>query len=908
MFDLTSKRIIASEIFDYDGGDFSYDHNAGTGIKVRLTNLYYNDENPDVIIVGAANVKGRRVKQYQVTETTDGGEKITRKVDGDFDLADVLTDDVRWSTDPETGDDVYAGVMTISDYVNIVVDAASCENPEMEEYPLMSGVYSVSNNNTNFNNSHGNFTMDPEGNISFEEKANDVVIDVVWTLFTKEVDRGDGTIPGRFRTLDFRSKTLNKKAGIVHLRRLVSKISVEITTAPGITADITNGSFQVYNVPRGVFFQERTMVTNISSYDTKAKWLAATAAAADLLDDGYYNSNAYGPGDFGTEDGFEVKEDEALRTDNGTIKFSYWHYENKHWGLAGITDYHQREQRFPGAYDVFSSLCPSPDRDWNNNAGYLVLRLHVTDKNNGLEGDVEYLIHEGYCCKANSARVDEVSQAAVDFATFRNTNYLYKIQIAGIESIRVEAQKEGEPNPGTSGEVWATSKTEQVNVVEEGGDYEVLLPDGELYWIIDSNGQKFGKSIPVASSLYSINGEQWASISAGATLDGTIPTDNDFYNGITVNGRPLGEYVAAASRTSIVDTPATIRFSGDNTGDLYLCQSMKSEDGHSTYRAVVKYSQFAGKLTAPVVTMPGVTGNNVVLGVDDHTLVWKRVNGADSYTIRLAQTGIGGGYYVTLSPGEEKTDAEFLAAGLASYTIKLEEDGANLRFTMRYAKSVGSLMSLVDTDANLSASATFEVIAHRGSESSEAGTLTKTVINPYWDFNTAAWQNAVRTTIGSATGTFAENTSVSVNGLEMFAGNSAKMEYNKYGNYYAFRPNGGSSNNYNNRTFRFRAFANGRVDVWTSSTGGAGTGRYACVAELGASGTPAYTITATSVNANGTASGTQTKITGFNIDPLVRNSATPNTCVFNTQDILIYRVQFTPQDRDTNTHQSNEEI
>lgn len=871
VFDLTSKKIIASQVFDSDDAKFddpSSNHSGPSGIFgeggreiVKLDNIYMNDNNPYVVIMGAANVGGVNVLRYL---------KNGEAVEGEISLADVLTD----------------GIETLNDYANIAVDVKSAEKNAREGYVLMSGVYATS---------HGNFTIDHKDVISPNPTGSTTPI-FEWSMFDETANtRKFDLIAKGYNRSDRDKGTVTPPTGVVHLRRLVNKISVEITpggTVDGVTYDVdidaANATFQVCNVPTAVYLQERSALKD-PSYSSLTTWKKFTAAASDALATsaeplkGYVNSEVYGSGESGLEDCFQVNDGEGLRVENGVIKFSYWHYENKHWGLSTCNTYHKRELRYDGT-DIFSSLCPAVDKPWNNNAGYILLKAHVTDKTHGLEGDVEYLIHEGYCCQINSLQAASDTEAATDFGTFRNTNYTYRIQVLGLDNIRVKATKDGEDyNPGASGSIWdtVTKEPKQVNG-DDGGTFNVYVPAGPALWAIDYEGTVYG--VPASSTVGTPFYNVWNSLNvSGSDNPEEFPDElKSLFPQITLGGSTLDSY----SGTEVANTPLVIP-PFDGTFTLYLA-TQETDGRNSYYSTVTVYRVVAGILASPEITMPYASSKRLVMGVDDHTIAWDPVPGATSYTITLVKNGDKGGYSVTIPVNGVNKDSDDYETPLVT-----ESDG-KLSFRMRYANSQHALLSFLQSDT--SAEVTIEVTANKDEEKSEPGKITFTIVNPIWNFSTSAWQNAVNALTIDSTGVengLAKDQTVTIDGLTMYTGNNNKMTYRKYGNNYGFRPNGTGSKT--NRGFKFHACAKGKLSFWSShyDTKQRTEIRYIMVDFTGNPGSPLQ-----SPDANKNISTTFAKIGEVaNVDPTNLKGSDDNVWIYNSADFVIFQIQFTPQDR-----------
>lgn len=695
MFDTQTKTLIASEVFEGPNSTVNSDDKA-IGNTVTLSNVFMNDEHPYAIIVGAANVGGVKVLRY----TCDGVEK------GEGTLRDVLTG---WFNDNESA----AGIKTIGDFAKLAVDVVSAEANARQGFALMSGVMATG---------HAAFTMNGSGSVSSDKGS---AVDYQWKLF-------NDASSNRFREIYFDSANKPGSTGLIHLRRLVSKVNVEITTANGVTIE-GEPEFQVCNVPTAVFLQERSTVTNPSGYtSSQSQWRGATMAASDFVG-GYVNSEVYKVGESGTEDCFEVHEGESLVNSNSRLTFSYWHYENKHWGLESCDTYHKRDARF-GMSDVFSSLCESEDKTYNNNATYILLRARIKDPANGYEGDVEYLIHEGYCSAANGTAATSDGAAARDFATFRNTNYNYTLQIAGLDNIRLSAVKDGNPSPGAYGDIVGTDISKPFMLATEGEAIDIIMPAGPVVWAFNVEGNNHGvllSSIDTASPFYGA----WQKVNP---VDESVADFQSLYDSffVMVDGVPtkLGDAVFSEETKTQLIVPAAQGLAYT----LYLCCKFDSDDERSSYTGVMAFVQ---GLQKPAATMPGVNKNRhigsetVMVGVTDHTLVWAPVSPMDpSHEIRY-QTYI-----------SDKNNLSTLVEKALITEANKNEYFVNGKFY--YKAKYSTMNGFADNSVVTFGIVTIEwdPVTNTEVNRSEMWTTTKTVKKAVWNFMANEW-NAIKTAI-----------------------------------------------------------------------------------------------------------------------------------------------------------------
>ncbi|MBP3511060.1 MAG: hypothetical protein J6K19_03345 [Prevotella sp.] len=247
--------------------------------------------------------------------------------------------------------------------------------------------------------------------------------------------------------------------GAVHLRRMLSQSRFNVIAGDNIT--VTPISWQVFNVPD---------VSYIYEHETNA-----TDDIEDNSDEKYNVPSGL----------FHQFEKAKAKLSDGTEKdcmtFDFWQMENKHDGLEktyedngdyyGAETYADREREWKaddtGANTgVYKSLCSSPEGGTYNNATYVEIKAKVeyyvtidadskteTVVEEGTAGAVHrigystYTVHLGYC-----EGTDE-SEKARDFNCRRNTKYTYNVTIEGLNKIKVEAETDGEPQPGTDGDI-----------------------------------------------------------------------------------------------------------------------------------------------------------------------------------------------------------------------------------------------------------------------------------------------------------------------------------------------------------------------------------------------------------------------------------------------------------------------
>lgn len=880
MFDSSTGSMVTmgDATFDSkDNGDVATNHPSKpqAGYSVKVSNIGFYDSNNTVYIVGVGNYEDIMVR-------------------------------TRWGNDTLLID-ALRSVENMEDYKRIAVNNASAEAAMAKKgnAPLMSGFWGTG---------HGNFTIDNKGKLNTNN-----------TVSTDPIPIYD---PADMKVKDSHVKHIQED-GVIHLRRLYSHINVTVDVDESNFEKFENPTVEVVNVPRFTFLQEHTTVTELVSddVDNNEEWLQFTHTAADLFEDGYYDTtgeiypgklmNPYDSG-FVMNTGLNTKNEpynDALTVTSAsgktTLKFGYWHYEAKHWAYGKVSNQNEREKRFDGT-EIYSSLCPSAKMDFNNKATYFILRADVKSKD-GYEGRAAFYIHEGFCCQSNGEAATSESQAVPDFSTFRNVDYTYNVKINGMNSLVTKVSKndfdDSGAYAGVGGEIWS-SKTRSTSLPKGESSYTIGLPEGKFYWAIEENGKIYG--VPLDDENLRVK------YSAYPHVTESDFSASKFYNLITIDGQALGDVLSISE-----DTNARLSFGSDDSLDakLYIVGLEKSSDGLATLYTVYQFDKSGNRLDTPEITLPYASNpKRLVMGLDDHTIRWKKDDDAKKYRIELVKDNGMGGYYVEFDPNtdtnKDLTDANFIASGKTITGIRLEEDSEGyLYYRMRYANSVGALMNFLNTNEPVSAQVTIKVTAY-GEDGVEpqSGTYTMTIVNPFWDLNAVEWQTAIgalktgTATSGSSSwdGLLANQTAT-VDGMSLHTGGKADMQYVKTGNTYVIQPHGSGSSPVTSsnpqRYFGFRACTRGKTRAWGSSTSSsknsdASKARHMVTAFTG--GSPVTSETDASSSPTGTP--IQLKdMSNITPTPSTFSGTTENIFMYSDADIRIYKLQFVPEDENRGT-------
>lgn len=237
--------------------------------------------------------------------------------------------------------------------------------------------------------------------------------------------------------------TFSKDEGAIHLRRIVSHITFNVSIGKEAT-DIIDAevlSYRVCNIPKLSWLYERG--TDVASTDGTTN-IGDNASDYDEAETDYQTAITF-PTQYISNNKIENNSDPAT--------FDFWIAENKHTGhiatnIDTFAQYNLREAKTGTEPILYTSLT---GQTWttNNMATYVVLTCNVTYRDrlyvdaDGYPseqetsevyrtGVAEYTVHLGY-----------INNVANDFNSYRNSDYTYNVTITGLESIRLEAVQEG---------------------------------------------------------------------------------------------------------------------------------------------------------------------------------------------------------------------------------------------------------------------------------------------------------------------------------------------------------------------------------------------------------------------------------------------------------------------------------
>ena len=270
-------------------------------------------------------------------------------------------------------------------------------------------------------------------------------------------------------------------SGAIHLRRLWTKNTVNVSVDPGATGDIKMElrDIEVVNVPRLSWIQDRQMADNLEN---------PTVNAGDAFDPdgkGTNNPNYLKSLRFTPPSEIAVKD--------GKYTFSFWQFENKRTGQADSYETREKEKKSDSGENtgIYTALCPNGTESLENNATYLKIRASITylktnniknpdeiEKGDGDDqlpisptsrtAEVTYIVHLGY-----------IGNDATDFNCYRNSDYTYNVTVSSVNKILVEAFKNDEKQPGAEGTVTdVTGKIEQLDA--HFGVFNIYLTTDEV--------------------------------------------------------------------------------------------------------------------------------------------------------------------------------------------------------------------------------------------------------------------------------------------------------------------------------------------------------------------------------------------------------------------------------------------
>ena len=298
----------------------------------------------------------------------------------------------------------------------------------------------------------------------------------------------------------------------LYLRRLHTQVNVNISS--GANASVADVSFRRCNMPKGVYLAERPTYTPTLT-DVKS-WNTFSANTPNLADQKMSVANAQVTN---SDSYYSDGADEWIPAGRDN-KFSFTHYENRHWGVNSTSSNHANREKLS---DKARGNVEGLGHEYNNYASYFVIRMTILDKDNGgRSAQVEYVIHEGNVNDQYGEETDNNNKGR-DYCAFRGMVYNYNITVNGIDYITQNITT-GNHNDAASGVIWdariSTVNNYSGNITVESnqnllfrfyvgnGDYAPqdyisgTIPDdmAGMYWpLIDNNTQRNGNLNDVSS-------------------------------------------------------------------------------------------------------------------------------------------------------------------------------------------------------------------------------------------------------------------------------------------------------------------------------------------------------------------------------------------------------------------------
>lgn len=755
-----------------------------------------------------------------------------------------------------------ANIKNWDEYMAIAVDA---ESADQAKYRIMSNLVTFEDNDTHFN-----YTVNADGTVTSAENNN------------------TGQKGKYYFDLDGYSR--NRITGWLHLRRLISHSTVNIKTEENV--EVTNLRYQVFNAPTRTYVQERTMEVlettpkaGSTSWEELTSWEDFFKISPNAAD--YFSSDTY-PGNAAPY----YTSFEAADIQGSSFEFS--HYDNKHWGLKGgsCEAYAQREEVFDDR-EIYSSLCTTAEKWYNNYASYFRIYATVTDKTKGITADVVYTIHEGFCNNADLSEYTgtEEGRKARDFMCVRNTNYTYNVTIAGINSIIVSVDSDEPQNAGASGTL-----TEYVYEVDSDGEY--MNNDGEVevesivLKLTDAqrSSLKWRLYTPLSDAFELADfgtfdkeevGEMAAKYHGNWRANDEYSTDFDkdhdfykdviFYSGASEIGSledfatkvsddnsalkdytvKIDEYTAKAKTSSESENFARI---------LYLYADESYSAGGSNYKPLFVFKQYPGDgrgtLSKPEIgsieftnSIPASPSAAIATYVESMTATWSE-SSCDGVSADVYEVYIGENLIATVEDGTLTYTTDYVSTMTAgTYTL-------------------GVVAKVADDTLKPSEMAVkeFEI-------------FPKTIL---WDFSTKKWQTALEAAAPNATNSnnMADWT-VSLDGLTYTSGPGDGRWEKTY-----IQPNG--AGDASKRVFSFTAYGPGILKVVASNTGNSANMDRNVTVQLGDDAANAMS------KPGGYAAGSQQPIEFY-----LNITETTTVSIYPTGGLRFYSMEFTYVEQET---------
>lgn len=304
------------------------------------------------------------------------------------------------------------------------------------------------------------FTLGDLKGIPFQRESNEFNITEANYMMAGCANDGEACTIGENTSVS-NNATITSPTGndqIIQLRRIVSKVKFMVTAESGIT--FTPTRYQIMNIPRiGQLVRSSNQENNVE------------------------------PADFESLTGSFTKQNEETVSGYTYNTFSVHLPENIHTNTS-VTTWADREadENDSNGDKVFVNAPKGSTYVvvTGNYEGPLSTDKSVDGYNTKVQATVKYYVHLG--------DFGSDSRGYTDFSIERNCDYTFKVRIAGVNSIKVEAEKESDGfQPGAEGTVlsYATDNATVITLDSHYGKIDMtfkknkLPSDGKFYVMVE---------------------------------------------------------------------------------------------------------------------------------------------------------------------------------------------------------------------------------------------------------------------------------------------------------------------------------------------------------------------------------------------------------------------------------------
>ncbi|MCH5222752.1 MAG: hypothetical protein J1E82_01805 [Muribaculaceae bacterium] len=297
----------------------------------------------------------------------------------------------------------------------------------------------------------------------------------------------------------------------IYFQRLYSKVNVVIKTENN--AEVANVSYRLGNIPKAVYIAERpTFTGNTKNWNP---WIENTPNFADTRLSPNGVSNA------ATGDGYYTEETWTSADRDNT--FTFYHYENKHWGWTESSLPYAENQYYLNREDKTGECITLLGNGYNTYGSYFVVRMTILDRSKNKSATVEYVIHEGNC---NNPNGEGSTNNYWDYCVFRNMVYNYTLNVNGNGMVTYNVESDNISNnkhhDGNSGIIWTADigkiSTQGYNDGNPWGEFTVPAGHNNIvYRFYQCNGVDNAPSDYIISNfskedLLNLKGMYWPTI------------------------------------------------------------------------------------------------------------------------------------------------------------------------------------------------------------------------------------------------------------------------------------------------------------------------------------------------------------------------------------------------------------